>query len=327
MLAVRLPSLGSPPVLEEVPVPSPSGFEVLVRVAACGVCRTDLHIVRGEQTRVSPPVTLGHEIAGWVAAYGPALKADPPLPLDTPVAVYGGWGCGSCAQCAAGLEQRCDAGRSPGFQVDGGWAEYVLVPSGRYLVPLGSQDPVRAAPLADAGVTPYRAVERARPWLRSGARVLLIGFGALGQFALQYLRRLPDLDVTVHDVNPRKLALAESLATASGPASSFDGPLDVVFDFVGTDATLADAASLVSPGGLISIVGEGGGALPVGFDSPAVEVAVTTTAWGSLDDLRAVVALAPELNWTVEPMPLRDHPVALDRLVRGEVVGRIVLVP
>jgi propanol-preferring alcohol dehydrogenase len=327
MLAVRLPALGEQPVLEDVPVPSPSGFEVLVRVAACGVCRTDLHIVQGSQTRVSPPVTLGHEIAGWVAAYGPALEADPPLPLDTAVAVYGGWGCGSCAQCAAGLEQRCDAGRSPGFQVDGGWAEYVLVPSARHLVPLGSQDPVRAAPLADAGVTPYRAVERARPFLRPGARVLLIGFGALGQFALRYLRRLPDLDVTVHDVNPRKLALAESLASISGPSPSFDGEFDVIFDFVGTDATLADAAGVVAPGGLISIVGEGGGGLPVSFASPAVEAWVTTTAWGSLDDLRAVVALAPELDWTVEPMPVRDHAVALDRLARGEVAGRIVLVP
>ncbi|HET8587759.1 MAG TPA: alcohol dehydrogenase catalytic domain-containing protein, partial [Candidatus Limnocylindria bacterium] len=194
MLAVWLHSLGTEPVLEDVPVPEPAGGEVLVRVAACGVCRTDLHIVEGSQTRVSPPVTLGHEIAGWVAAYGPAVSADPPLPLETPVVVYGGWGCGTCSDCGAGAEQRCAFGRSPGFQLDGGWAEYVLVPSVDYLVRLPpGLDPVRAAPLADAGVTPYRAVERARPFLRPGARVLLIGFGGLGQFALQYLRRLPDL--------------------------------------------------------------------------------------------------------------------------------------
>jgi 16S rRNA (cytosine967-C5)-methyltransferase len=111
MLAVRLPSLGSPPVLEEVPVPSPSGFEVLVRVAACGVCRTDLHIVRGEQTRVSPPVTLGHEIAGWVAAYGPALEADPPLPLATPVAVarLPGFAAGELSVQDAGAQLAADA--------------------------------------------------------------------------------------------------------------------------------------------------------------------------------------------------------------------------
>lgn len=324
MLAVRLHSLGTEPVLEDVPVPKPTGSEVLVRVAACGVCRTDLHIVEGRQTRVSPPMTLGHEIAGWVAAYGPADSAHPPLPLETPVVVYGGWGCGSCPQCLGGAEQRCADGRSPGFQLDGGWAEYVLVPSARYLVPLPpTLDPVHAAPLADAGVTPYRAVERARPWLHPGARVLVVGFGALGQFALQYLRRVPGLTVAVQDVDPRKLSLARSLAASVDPPAT----VDVVFDFVGTDATLADAASLVSPGGLISIVGEGGGRLPVGFDSPAVETWVTTAAWGSLDDLRAVVTLAPELDWTVEPMPLRDYGAALDRLARNEVQGRIVLVP
>jgi propanol-preferring alcohol dehydrogenase len=378
MLAVRLHSLGTEPVLDEVPVPEPAGDEVLVRVAACGVCRTDLHIVEGSQPRVSPPVTLGHEIAGWVAAYGPSV-VDAPLPIGTPVVVYGGWGCGTCSECGAGAEQRCAFGRSPGFQLDGGWAEYVLVPSARHLIPLPtSLDPVSSAPLADAGVTPYRAVERARPWLRPRARVLVIGFGALGQFALQYLRRL-DLDVAVQDIDPRKLALARSLGAAVMPpaadaseawddtsstapalpdASQTSGgtkrrdlatshareasrhtgdsaraladaseAFQVVFDFVGTDATLAGAAALVSPGGLISIVGEGGGALPVSFDSPAVEVAVTTTAWGSLDDLRAVVTLAPELTWTTEPLPLRDYALALDRLANGDVSGRIVLVP
>ncbi len=322
MLAVRLPALGSPPVLTEVPVPVPAGSEVLVRVAACGVCRTDLHIVQGSQTRVAPPVTLGHEIAGWVSAYAPTMVGEPPIPPGTPVLVYGGWGCGTCTECRSGNEQRCDLGRSPGFQADGGYAEYVLVPDARYLVPLASLDPVHAAPLADAGVTPYRAVERARPWLRPGARVMVIGFGALGQFALQYLRRLPDLDLHVHDTDTRKLALARSIASAEAA-----GPFDVLFDFVGTDATLAQAAAAVAPGGLISLVGEGGGRLPVGFDSPAIEVSVTTTAWGSLDDLRAVVALAPELEWTVEPMPLGDALLALKYLASGDVIGRLALVP
>ena len=325
MLAVRLPAIGAAPVLVDVPIPVPAGSEVRVRVAGCGVCRTDLHIVRGEQPRVSPPVTLGHEIAGWIDAYGPSLTA-PTLELGTPVVVYGGGGCGSCAECVAGEEQRCALGRSPGFQADGGYAEYVLVPSARYLVPIGSLDPVRAAPLADAGVTPYRAVRRAQPWLAPGARVLIIGFGALGQFALQYLLRLAGLAVFVHDLDPAKLALARSLGAAAWVDAS-GASVDVVFDFVGTDATLAQAAAAVSPGGLVSIVGEGGGTLPVSFDSPAIEVTVTTTAWGSLEDLRAVVALAPELDWTVEPMPLRDAQLALERLAAGEVTGRIVLVP
>ena len=321
MLAVRLPAVGRPLELAEVPIPVPSGAEVLVRVAACGVCRTDLHVVRGSQPRVTPPLTLGHEIAGWVSAVGP-LAADAPA-LDQPVQVFGGWGCGSSAQSLAGEEQRCAAGLSPGFQRDGGWAEYVLIPEARYLVPLGSLDPVTSAPLADAGVTPFRAVRRAEPWLHPGARVLVIGFGALGQFAIQYLSRLPGLTVAVRDLDPRKVDLARSF----GAVPDLDGPADVVFDFVGVDETLAEAARLVAPGGLISVVGEGGGVLPFSFESPAVEASVTTTAWGSLTDLREVVSQAPSLRWTVEPMPLREAPAALDRLASGEVMGRIVLVP
>lgn len=320
MLAVRLAAAGRPLEIAEVPVPAATGAEVLVRVAGCGVCRTDLHILRGSQPRVTPPLTLGHEIAGWVSSIGPAAVAAPPL--GSPVLVFGGWGCGSCAECGAGEEQRCPAGASPGFQRDGGWAEYVLVPDARHLVPLGDLDPVSSAPLADAGVTPFRAVRRAGPWLVPGARVLLIGFGALGQFGVQYLSRLPGLAVAVRDLDPRKVELAASLGTVP----DLDGPPDVVFDFVGIDETLADAARLVAPGGLISVVGEGGGTLPFSFDSPAVEVSVTTTAWGSLADLREVVALAPSLRWNVETMPLREAAAALDRLEAGDGLGRIVLV-
>jgi alcohol dehydrogenase, propanol-preferring len=319
MLAARLRAIGQPLELVELPLPEPRGSEVRIRVAGCGVCRTDLHILAGTQPRVTPPLTLGHEVAGWIDAFGPdALRS---LPLGEPVVVFGGWGCGSCAQCLDGDEQLCPLGASPGFQRDGGYAEFMLVPDARHLVSLGSLDPVRAAPLADAGVTPYRAVRRAGPWLTPGARVLLIGLGALGQFAMQYLP--DDVVVAVRDLDPAKVALAHSF----GAVDELDGPADVVFDFVGTDETLAQAAAAVAPGGLISLVGEGGGRLPFSFESPPVEVSVTTTAWGSLDDLRAVVTLAPTLRWDVETLPLSDAPVALQRLADGHVRGRLVLVP
>jgi propanol-preferring alcohol dehydrogenase len=319
VLAVRLPAIGQPLELSEVPVPEPRGAEVRIRIAGCGVCRSDLHIVDGSQPRVRLPVTLGHEIAGWVDAFGSGATRS--LPIGEPVVVFGGWGCGSCRECVRGEAQRCERGESPGFQRDGGYAEYVIVPDAAYLVPLGSLDPIRSAVLADAGVTPFRAVSRATPWLDEGARVLLIGFGALGQFAIQYLP--DDATVAVRDLDPRKVELARSL----GAAESLDGPAEVVFDFVGTSQTMAAAAEAVAPGGLISVVGEGGGVLPFSFDSPPVEAFVTTTAWGSLDDLQRVVALAPDLRWDVETMPLRDAPLALERLAAGEVMGRLVLVP
>ena len=340
MLAVRLQAPGKALVLENVPVPNPSGTQVLVRVAGCGVCHTDLHIARGEMPRVVLPITLGHEVSGWVDAWGPEAAASldaARLRRGDPVLVFGGWGCGECADCRSGEEQRCAAGSSPGFQVDGGYAERMLVPDARHLVPLGAIEPVRAAPLADAGLTPYRAVRRAGPWLRPGARVLIIGFGGLGQFALQYLRRVADLRVGISEVSQEKVALAlamgaDAATDATAPervADDLGGPAEVAFDFVGTDATLALCAGLLAPGGLLMIVGEGGGALRFGFAASAVESWATTSAWGSMEELRQVVAMAAAgaLTWDVEPMPLAQAAAAHARLASGQVRGRIVLVP
>jgi propanol-preferring alcohol dehydrogenase len=340
VLAVRLHAAGEPPVVEEVPLPEPTGTEVRVRVAGCGICRTDLHIASGELSRVELPITLGHEIAGWVDAIGP--DAAQPLrrarlrPGDA-VLVFGGWGCGRCAECTGGNEQRCLTGRALGFQVDGGYAEAVIVPHPRHLVALGKLDPVHAAPLADAGVTSYRAVRRAGPWLAFGARVLVIGLGGLGQFLVQYLARQPNVRVAVREIDPDKVSLASEfgaeIAVLDGGAQlaidALGGPADVVFDVVGTDATLELAAAVVAPNGLVMLVGEAGGHIALGFDSPPVESWVTTTAWGSRDDLVEVVRLARRgaLRWTVETMPLRDAASGLQRVAAGEVAGRIVLVP
>lgn len=346
MRAVRLEAAGAGLQVVDLPIPEPSGSQVRIRVAACGVCHTDLHIADGSEPRVELPVTLGHEVAGWVDAIGPEtprsrfgkrLRPRRRLAVGDPVLVFGGWGCGACRECAAGEEQRCERGRAPGFQEDGGYAEYLLVPDPRHLVQLGALDPVRAAPLADAGVTPYRAVRRAASWLEPGARVLLIGAGGLGQFALQYLRRMPDLTIAVREVRAEKLALADALGADLGILGGDEdlvhlglgGPADVVFDFVGTDETLAYAARNVAPGGLVSLVGEAGGHFGFGFDALPVEASMTTTAWGSVDDLRAVVKLARtgRVRWTVEALPLSQAAAAHARLAAGEVEGRLVLVP
>ncbi len=340
MLAVRTHAAGEPLSFDELPIPEPTGDAVRVRVAGCGVCHTDLHLARTDRLRMERPVTLGHEIAGWIDEVGP--KAAPLLrrarlaPGDA-VLVHGGWGCGACRECSSGVEQRCERGVAPGFQRDGGYAEYVLVPHARHLVGIGDLDPVKAAPLADAGVTPFRAVQRAAPWLTPGARVLVIGFGGLGQFALQFLRHLPDLTVAVRDIHPDKVAAATDhgadLAVLGGDESlvslGLAGPADVVFDFVGDDGSMAYAAANVAPGGLVSLVGEAGGRLAFGFGALPDEASLTTTAWGSLADLREVVRRARRgsLHWSVEPMPLTQARAAHDRLAAGGVSSRLVLVP
>ena len=342
MRAVRLDAPGRPLRIEELPVPEPSGTELRIRVAGCGVCRTDLAIVDGTQSRVELPLTLGHEVAGWIDAAGTdADLAAAGLAIGDAVVVHGGWGCGTCRECVAGAEQRCPDGRSPGFQADGGYAEMMLVPHARHLVALGDLDPVAAAPLADAGLTSFRAIRRALPWLTSGTRVLVVGAGGLGQFALQYLRLLPDVGpdflVVVADRNPARLDRATELRADEAlhdpdPATalaSLAGPAGVVLDFVGSDETLELAAEVVAPDGLVLIVGEGGGRLEIGFDRPAVESWATTTAWGSIDELREVVRLARTgaVHADVEVLDLAEASAAHARLRAGDVSGRLVLAP
>jgi propanol-preferring alcohol dehydrogenase len=340
MLAARLHAPRQPLRLEHVPLPEPEGQEVRIRVAGCGICRTDVHIVDGIQRRVRLPLTLGHEVAGWIETAGAGARlAAAGLEIGQPVVVAGGWGCGTCADCLAGAEQRCPARISPGFQRDGGYAEAMLVPHTRHLVPLGNLDPVRAGPLADAAATTHRAVRRAGPWLRAGARVVVVGGGGLGQFALQHLRLAGAADARIVLVEPD--ALRRELGRTLGAdvalpeqsphavADALGGAPTAIFDLVGTNGTLAAAAAHVAPGGLIMLVGEAGGHLVAGFDLVPVEAWLTTTAWASRDDLAQVVemALAGHLRWEVELAPLAEANGALERVRTAGQLGRAVLVP
>ena len=338
MLAVRSHAPGEGIRLEEVPVPEPAGTEVRLRVAGCGVCHTDLHIITSDRVRVRRPVTLGHEIAGRIEALGSdaadAMHAAG-LREGEHVLVAGGWGCGACERCLADDEHACALRESPGLKRDGGFAEYLLVPHPRHLVRLGAElDPAHCAPLADAGLTPWRAISRARPWL-DGGRVVVIGSGGLGQFAVQYLRNVGGLEVIAADVDSAKRRRAIDLG-ADDALDLRDGALDAlaataraVFDFVGTDETLSQAARLVARGGLVSLVGEAGGRLSFGFRQLEVEASVTTTSWGTKRDLVEVVDMARSgaVSWETEMLPLTQAGEALERLAAGDVAGRLVLVP
>lgn len=343
MRAARLHAHGEPPRLEDLALPEPAGTEVRIRVAGCGVCRTDLHIVDGIQPRVVLPRVLGHEVAGRVDVAGPDADAElhrSGLAEGDAVVVFGGWGCGACRECLAGAEQRCPDSVAPGFQADGGYAEAMLVPHPRHLQALGRLDPVRAAPLADAAVTAHRAVARAERWLRPGARVLVIGCGGVGGFVVQLLRLAPngpELTVAVREIDTARLERATALGAdigllADGPSGGRDalgGPADVIVDVVGSDDTLRLAAETVAADGLIVLVGEAGGRVPFGFDATPLEAWMTTVAWGSRADLARVTLLARDgrLRWEVEPVPLVDVTAALDIMRAGDVAGRLVLLP
>jgi len=337
MRALRLPG----PELTEVDRPVPRGGEVLVRVTAAGLCHSDLHVI--DAGLFPPPFTLGHEVAGRVAAAGP--EATGVAPGDA-VVVYGPWGCGACPRCLAGRDNYCDRRSSLGWAGvglgrDGGMAEFVLVPSGRYLTAIGDLDPAQAAPLTDAGLTPYHAVQRCRAALGVGSTVAVIGIGGLGHLAVQLLRALTPSQVIAVDVREEALALAAKCgAHVCLPAApdtdrharrAAGGPgADVVLDFAGTDATLELAARSLRADGELVIVGSGGGQLTVRKPGPLPAGArLSLPFWGTRDELSEVVTLARAgaLSVEVERFPIAAAAEAIARLRAGKLAGRAVLIP
>lgn len=343
MRAAVLPGYASALEIRDLPVPEPGPGQVLVRVAGAGLCHSDLHLSTGElQLLPSLPWVLGHEICGYVEAYGPvgggsaaAPTATGPLEHGTPVAVFGGWGCGACRVCVSGEEQLCSVTSWVGIGRPGGFAEYVLVPAVRHLVPLGDLDPITSAPLTDAALTPYRAVKKVLANLVPGTTVVVIGAGGLGQYAVQLLRELCSARLVVVEPDAGRCAVATSLGAdlAISPEQVEDAGLTTgaaaVIDLVGSDATLALAGTLAAPRAQVVIVGLGGGSLATGFLSPAAEVVVGSSFWGSRTELAEVVALAQRgrLTTRVHEVDLAGAEHAMRDLEAGKVDGRIVLVP
>ena len=288
------------------------------------------------------PFTLGHESAGWVEALGTGATG---LEVGEAVAVYGPLGCGTCAHCQTGDENLCDRiaelpGAGWGLGVDGGMAPYMVVDSVRQLAPLGDLDPVLAAPLTDAAVTPYRAIRRSLDHLGPGSVAVVIGIGGLGHLAVQILRAITPATVVAVDSKPAALELAESLGAhhtveAGADAASAITELtkgrgvDATFDLVGNEATLALALAIARAGSRIMLVGVAGGAIPYSFWATKFEVELSTSAWGSISDLRDVIALAR--NGLIEPKvttyDFDQIPEAFHALEDGTLEGRAVIVP
>ena len=185
---------------------------MLIKIGGAGVCHSDLHVME-EDLGFTPPFTLGHENAGWMAALGEGVTG---FKEGDAVAVYGPWGCGRCHACQRSMENYCENwaqinGFGGGLGLDGGMADYMLVPSPRLLVPLGDMSPAKAAPLSDAALTPYHAIKRALPHLNADSTVVVIGVGGLGHMAVQLLRVLAPVRIVAADVDDTKLAQAKAL--------------------------------------------------------------------------------------------------------------------
>ena len=347
MKALQLTKWKSAPELRDVPEPEPGPGELVVRVGAAGACGSDLHLISEWDSstlkNVEPPFTLGHENAGWIDSLGVGVTG---FEVGQPVAVYGPWGCGICKNCRLSMENYClnlaklDAwGGGLGF--NGGMATKMLVPSSRLVVPLGDLEPIKAAPLSDAGLTPYHAIKRSLHLLGAGSSVVVIGAGGgLGHMAIQILRAMTPANVIAVDTRESGLKLAKEHGAHHGVLSDEHAAAEIqgltgsngaelVLDLVGANPTLKLAAECVGLGGHLTIVGIAGGTLPVSYFSQKFEVSIATTYWGSVLELIEVLALAERglIAAEITQFTLDEAPAMYDKLRAGEVVGRAVVVP
>jgi propanol-preferring alcohol dehydrogenase len=344
MKAYQLTAWQQPPELRDVAVPEPGPGEVLLKIGGAGACHSDLHVMEWPEGTLpyALPFTLGHENAGWVEAVGAGAEG---FAEGDAVAVYGPWGCGRCRACRQSKENYCErAGEigaaGGGLGRDGGMAEYMLVPSTRLLVPLGDLDPREAAPLTDAGLTPYHAIKRSLHRLTPGSTAVVIGVGGLGHMAVQILRALSAARIVAVDLDEAKLAIAREAGadeTVRSDESAGDAireltrglGAELVLDVVGVEATLALAAACARVEGDLTIVGLGGGTLPVAFGRLGWEVSVAIPYWGSIVELLEVLELARQgaIRAHVEHFPLERVDDAYARLRDGRLEGRAVIVP
>lgn len=343
MKAVRFIAAGRPAEVVDLPEPSPGPGEVVVRIGGAGVCHSDLHVLE-QDMGFAGPFTLGHENAGWIAALGSGVDG---WKEGDAVAVYGPWGCGRCHTCQTSAENYCENHAAipsfgGGLGSDGGMAEFMRVPSARLLVPLGKLDPVTAAPLSDAALTPYHAIRQALPMLTPDTCAVVIGIGGLGHMAVQLLQVLCAAELIACDLDDGKLeharelgvkhtvstrdadAAAEAIRKLTGARGA-----RVVFDFVGAQATVDLAARLVGRDSRITIVGLGGGVLHYAANQPPYGCQVTVPYWGSRTELMEVIALAERgaIHPLIERFALEQAPEVYRRLHDGRIKGRAVLVP
>ena len=343
MQAVRFVGVGRPAQINDVPKPSPGPGQVVIKVGGAGVCHSDLHVME-EDLGFKPPFTLGHENAGWVSTVGEGVMG---VKEGDAVAVYGPWGCGRCHACQLSMENYCENwasvdGFGGGLGLDGGMAEYMLVPSARLLVPLGDLSPAKAAPLSDAALTPYHAIKRALPHLNGESTVVVLGVGGLGHMAVQLLRVLTPVRIVAADVDDRKLQQAKALGAdevvnnrnaseAAERIQQITGPRGaaLVLDCVGVQPTLDLGATLLGRNSVWTILGLGGGRHDFRHGSTPYGTSMSIPYWGSRVELMEVIAMARagRIHAETKGFPLDEAVDVYAKLKAGQITGRAVLIP
>lgn len=327
MKAMVLEAQGSPLVLKELPVPEPGSDEVLIRVEACGVCRTDLHVVDGELPDPKLPLVPGHEIVGRVEQMGTNVTG---LKVGQRVGVpWLGYTCGRCRYCVKGRENLCEHAKFTGYTMDGGYAEY-CVSKAAYTFPLDwSGSAAGAAPLLCAGLIGYRSYS----FIKDASTIGLYGFGAAAHIIIQ---------VAVHenkrvfaftrpgDREKQKFAMSLGAAWAGGSDEMPPEPMDAAIIFAPAGPLVPQALKALDKGGRLILAGIYMSKIPeMSYDILWWERAIQSVANLTRRDGIEFLSLAPEIPVTTETIKFRLEQAneALDHLRAGKIKGAAVLIP
>jgi NAD+-dependent secondary alcohol dehydrogenase Adh1 len=342
MKAARLHAYHEALKLDEVDEPKITGpLDVIVKIGAAGLCRTDLHIQEGqwaEKSQVQLPYTPGHENAGWIHEVGAGVTN---VEVGDTVIVHPFITCGLCRACRLGDDMHCENGSFPGINRDGGFAEYLLT-SARSVVKLDpSLQPHEIAALADAGLTAIHAVKKAIPVLGAGTRCVVIGSGGLGHIGIQCLKAYTPTEIIVVDPNEKALELARELGADHTVKVEGNKHIDevqeltdgkgaeAIIDFVGEKGAVEDGVAMVRDGGFVYVIGYGQNIDIPTIDVISREISFIGNLVGTYVDLQDLMTLTAQGKVTLHTStyPLDAINDAMADLDNGRLQGRGILVP
>jgi len=341
MKAARLYEYHKPLELDEVDEPKVEGaLDVVVRIGAAGLCRTDLHIQEGqwaEKSGVTLPYTLGHENAGWIHEVGSGVTN---VEVGDTVIVHPFITCGICRPCRRGDDMHCVNGGFPGINRDGGFADFLLT-SARSVIKLDpSLEPKDIAALADAGLTAIHAVKKALPVLGPGTRAVVIGAGGLGHIGIQCLAAMTPAEIIVVDPSESALELAGEVGadhTVRVDGSHVDTVrelteglgAEVILDFVGEKGAVEDGIAMIQDGGFYYVIGYGQNLVIPTIDIISREISFIGNLVGTYTDLEELMTLTAQgkVRLRTSRYPLDAINDAMADLDEGRLQGRGILVP
>jgi NAD+-dependent secondary alcohol dehydrogenase Adh1 len=342
MRAARLHAYHEPLKMDEVDEPKVTGpLDVVVRIGAAGLCRTDLHIQEGqwaEKSEVKLPYTPGHENAGWIHEVGSGVTN---VEVGDTVIVHPFITCGLCRACRHGDDMHCENGSFPGINRDGGFADFLLT-SARSVVKLDpSLHPAEIAALADAGLTAIHAVKKAIPVLGAGTKVVVIGAGGLGHIGIQCLKAYTPTEIIVVDPSEPALELARELGADHTVKVEGTSHIDTVqeltdghgaqaiIDFVGEKGAVEDGVAMIEDGGFYYVIGYGQNVDVPTIDIISREISFIGNLVGTYIDLQDLMTLTAQGKVSLHTCtyPLDAINDAMADLDGGRLQGRGILVP